>query len=260
VESRSLSDKVYSSLRLSILGDDFPPGSPLRIEKLAKELGVSTTPVREALTRLSADGLVDLEHNKTPVVASIAKDEIRQLYAIRRLIEPYFARHLMTKMIEDISLRKEALKIKNEIEEVLDYLVNNDSVPSRIYTKHIKIDHRFQELITQVEKEDLIGKLAALLNSYIFRLRMFTKQTSLGQKRDRVQAVSLEHLRIIDELLEGNAKKLDEAIQEHLRCSESRSLGAYQETIASGDGCFYKALDANAPKSVLDTWVMDNKR
>ncbi len=229
VVSETLSDKVYNAIRLSILRDDFPPGYTLCIEDLATELGVSTTPVREALARLSGDGLVDLEPNKKPIVASISRDEITHLYSIRRLLEPYFARLLMREMRKDAALRKPLLKIRDDIERILDRLDTLPTAP-QFYVGYMKIDHRLQEVVTQAKDVGMIGRLSALINNYVYRLRMFSKETPLPQRVDRMRVVCKEHLRILDGLLEGDSKAVDKAIVEHLTLSEIRSLRALEET------------------------------
>lgn len=228
VESGSLSDKVYSALRLSILGDDFPPGSPLHIEKLAKELGVSTTPVREALARLSSDGLVDLKRNKKPVVTTINLDEIHQLYAIRRLLEPYFARRLMPKVEKDASLRKLLLELRKDIEGVLECLNTTSPLP-HFYGKYMKVDHRFQKILSQAEEGGVAGKLTDLVNNYVFRLRLFSKGASFAQKTERMRMVCREHIRILDALLDDDPQAVEESIIEHLTLAEKRSLRVVKE-------------------------------
>jgi DNA-binding GntR family transcriptional regulator len=84
----SVVDRVYAVLRERILSGDLPHHAKLRQEDLAAELGVSRTPVREALGRLAADGLVELLPNRGARVADITTEDMRGSYEARLIIEP----------------------------------------------------------------------------------------------------------------------------------------------------------------------------
>lgn len=80
---------VYGEIRRRILSGALMPGAKVNQEALAPELGVSVTPVREAVRRLLAEGLVELEAHKTMVVAPLSLSELREIYEIRLRLEPY---------------------------------------------------------------------------------------------------------------------------------------------------------------------------
>jgi DNA-binding GntR family transcriptional regulator len=81
-------DTVYQTLRDRIIDGDYPPGVRMSQDGLASELNVSRTPLREALHRLEADGLVVAEANRGMEVAPISDGQVEQCYAIRLLVEP----------------------------------------------------------------------------------------------------------------------------------------------------------------------------
>ena len=83
----SLQKRVYQRLKTNILTNKYPPGTQMNIDQLASELGVSQTPVREALAMLKHDGLVVTDYYKTPIVSIIEEDTVRELYEIRKLLE-----------------------------------------------------------------------------------------------------------------------------------------------------------------------------
>ncbi|MDD2380055.1 MAG: GntR family transcriptional regulator, partial [Aminobacterium colombiense] len=70
---QSLGDQVFETLKEKIVNNEYKPGELMQIDKLASELGVSTTPVREALLRLEGMGLVSIERNKGAVVTQVSK-------------------------------------------------------------------------------------------------------------------------------------------------------------------------------------------
>jgi DNA-binding GntR family transcriptional regulator len=81
------SDIAYQRLREEIVGWTLPPGTPLAEVELSERLGVSRTPVREALSRLTAEGLVVGTQGRTAIVAPITHDDVRRLYELREALE-----------------------------------------------------------------------------------------------------------------------------------------------------------------------------
>jgi DNA-binding GntR family transcriptional regulator len=89
---QSVADQVYAVLRERIAGGEIERGSRLHQEDLAAEFGVSRTPVREALRRLAAEGLVDLFANRGARVATATDEQLRSSYETRLVVEPGAAR------------------------------------------------------------------------------------------------------------------------------------------------------------------------
>ena len=82
-------EAVYHELTVRILDGRMEPGSTVNQEALAAALGVSITPLREALRRLESDGLVRLEAHRTLTVAPLSAHEFRELYAVRLQLDPF---------------------------------------------------------------------------------------------------------------------------------------------------------------------------
>src|SRR4249920_728819 len=88
----SVVDHVYASLRERILAGDLPRGTRLRQAALAEELGVSRTPLREALRRLSTEGLVEFSPNRGATVSELDFGDMRHAWSARVALEPGAAR------------------------------------------------------------------------------------------------------------------------------------------------------------------------
>lgn len=86
------SDQAYAQLKQLIVRGIIPPGRRLRESELARSLGVSRTPVREALRRLAVEGLVHLRPGRTAVVSGLDPTVIRELYSVRAVLEGMAAR------------------------------------------------------------------------------------------------------------------------------------------------------------------------
>ncbi|HST25751.1 MAG TPA: GntR family transcriptional regulator [Gaiellaceae bacterium] len=89
---RNASAVATELIREAIIDGRLPPGQRLKEEELARELGISRTPVREALLILQSEGLVGAEPNKGAVVRSHDADDLEDMYQLRALLEGYAAR------------------------------------------------------------------------------------------------------------------------------------------------------------------------
>lgn len=84
-------EKAYSTIRSGILHGDFPAGSRITEQEIAEQSGVSRTPVREALRRLQAEGLLHFVPNQGAVVASWSGRDIEEIFELRAMLESYTA-------------------------------------------------------------------------------------------------------------------------------------------------------------------------
>lgn len=104
----STADVLAARLRDEIADGTLVPGQALRQEELAARLGVSRSPLREALRQLQAQGLIVYEPNRGAVVSALTPDDIRQIYEIRRLLEPAVLRLAIPKLTPEHIARARA--------------------------------------------------------------------------------------------------------------------------------------------------------
>lgn len=109
-ERRALVDKLASQLHARVLSGELPSGTRLRQEALAEEFGVSRTPVREALRKLEAGGLVELQPHRGAVVRGLSPREIRDAYEVRAALEALAARLAAER------INREQLKRLNQVQ------------------------------------------------------------------------------------------------------------------------------------------------
>jgi DNA-binding GntR family transcriptional regulator len=100
----SLADRVYQALRGQVVSGGLPTGQPLREPALAALLGVSRTPVREALGRLASEGLLESD-GRSFVVPSLSETDIDDIYELRLLLEPEALRQVATRIKAGSQLR-----------------------------------------------------------------------------------------------------------------------------------------------------------
>ncbi len=104
-DKKTLTDKVYESLREDILTNRLPPGQSLQEASIARALDVSRGPVREALRKLASEGLVNLEPRRGASVSSLTKEEFLDAYRVREALE-VLAIQLATARLEAADIEK----------------------------------------------------------------------------------------------------------------------------------------------------------
>lgn len=114
--SRTAHQFVYETLRRLILSGELGGGARLVQADLAKQLGVSTTPVREALRDLATEGLIRLDPHRGAVVRELDDAEVREIYQLRRLLEPLSIRYAVEGMSEAALDAAESLANQMEVE------------------------------------------------------------------------------------------------------------------------------------------------
>lgn len=112
--STSATDRAYEALKLEILHNRLPPGTPISHDTIATQLQISRTPVREAILRLEREGLIEIRPRQGTFVAPLDLHRIRELYAIRRLLEGEAARlatpHIPAEELDALARQLKSIK------------------------------------------------------------------------------------------------------------------------------------------------------
>jgi DNA-binding GntR family transcriptional regulator len=134
-------EKAYRAIRESILRKSHPPGTRLKEEHLAAEIGVSRTPVREALRRLHIEGWVEFVPNQGAFVPSWTAEEVEEIFTLRELLESYGA-SLAARRVTNEDIAK-LLTVCDELDRVIE-----DAGPTLIETS-CQLNEEFHRLIAQ---------------------------------------------------------------------------------------------------------------
>ena len=142
LETRPLSEQAYVVLRNRILTGALPHGSRLNIDTAASELGISGTPVRDAINRLALDGLVQVRRRLGTIVIGFSPKEVQDINQFRLLLEPSICEHVAANASDEfihglqVSVQElEAMDLDNLYEDVDRYLAwaeNNQAFHTRI--------------------------------------------------------------------------------------------------------------------------------
>lgn len=228
ISRETLQEKVYESIKDSIVKNDLMPGDVLSIDALAEDLGVSPTPVREALAKLSAQGLVENARNKKARVAPISREDILQTYEVRKLLEPYATKVAAEEVANDSKLSRELERLKEialDIQEVADQGPLNSSQ----YEDYVEVDLGLEETLEMALGDTLLNKMLKQVRNHSLRIRSFTEASSDKNVPEVVKANNEEHLEIINCILEEDFEKSAEAVRQHLNSAENRTLNALED-------------------------------
>jgi DNA-binding GntR family transcriptional regulator len=206
--SSGLVEEVVARIRQDIGSMKIEPGGRISVDNLAREFGVSQTPIREALSRLEALGLVTKRYLVGYCCApKLTRDKFDKLYEVRLLLEPYVARLAAGNMSVD-SL--------TELEVVL-----NDMEPARAgesvasYQHFADQDALFHAMIAAGSGNELAADALARLHTHmhIFRLRFHSEVTN---------EAFLEHKLLVDILRARSGGAAEGAMREHIQRSYER--------------------------------------
>jgi DNA-binding GntR family transcriptional regulator len=224
----TLSEKVYQYIEELIVSNRLLPGQILSIDGLAKNFGVSTTPVREAIAALISAGLIERESHKHIRVSEIKEDDVRQAYEARRLLEPYAASLSAKKACTDSALRNRLHDVKQEAER-LEQIARTAPLTPFQYDTYVKIDLLLHDIILDTFRDTLLGNLLRLVGSRSLRLRSFCEASAAIPDMTVIRKINSEHIAIIKAMLDGDQEGLQKAIRDHLDGAEDRTLNALKK-------------------------------
>jgi len=155
---------VITSLREAILNGYFEPGEKLDQDLIAEELGVSRTPVREALKRLESEGFVEVRPHYGAFIAEVSRQDIREIYEIRTLLEAEVVRQV-TPVIPEPVLDE----LERSLAETWAQFDAGDSA------KHFENDVSFHETIISFAENKLLREILDSLTNRISVVRRFAQ-------------------------------------------------------------------------------------
>ncbi|NLJ88913.1 MAG: GntR family transcriptional regulator [Epulopiscium sp.] len=197
----SLQGRVFHKIREDILNGKYKSGDSIKEVVVSKELGVSRTPVREALKQLELEGLVISIPNKGTVVAGITEQDIIDIYAIRSLIEGLAARWAA------IRISEEQLKQLEEIIELTEFYASKHNV------EHLhELDTQFHEIIYEASNSKPLKHILSDFHIYVQRARM---ESIAIPGRDLKSAQ--EHKAILKALKGRNPEEAEKLTNQHVK-------------------------------------------
>lgn len=205
---------VYDSLRQAILDGSIPPGERLVESELAETLNVSRMPVREAIRKLEAEGLVEHQPRKGAVVKAFSEEDILEIYTLREAMEALAAVQAVRRATEEEIRRLE--KAMDEIDRLCDLGEKADAAEvfeaNRVFSEGVIAACHMPRLIQ-------------VINTYKEYLERFRRVTLADSSRREL--VRREHRGILEAIRDRDEKRAEALTREHIR----GALEAYLKSI-----------------------------
>ena len=219
MSNESLKQQAYNAIKDKILTCEYAPGAYLSENILIEHLGMSRTPIRDALGRLEQEGLVEIQPKRGIWVRNITFKDINNIFEFRRVIEVY-------------AMKNHAYKIdRGVIRQIYDRMQNLDiSNLDSVY----ELDDHFHELIIRSTYNEYLIPAYLATENQIHRLRILT---AIGHSNsNRMYTARIEHLTILNAMLNGDYTAATQALIDHLNnsCQSSYALLTQDMQISIG--------------------------
>jgi DNA-binding GntR family transcriptional regulator len=196
----TLKNKAYSIIKNKILTGILPPSSPVSEKELMEEIGVSRTPIREALFRLENENLVKVFPKRGIFVTGISEKEIVDIYNMRACIE-----------VQAVRMATPNMDAKEDIDPFYDIFSRPDYSPA--YEEHIDIDRRLHLRIANRSGNKYLEQVIAEMYDLSSRIRYLHISAYSGK---RLGQSRIEHLDILDKMRARKTVLAEKAIRKHI--------------------------------------------
>lgn len=196
-------EKAYAYLRENILIDPAVQGKFLNEQELAAEIGVSRTPVREALLLLVSDGLVELIPQRGAYVPPVTGREMSELMELRGVLESHAARLVIEERRVPAQTMQDTLNQQAKLPQDLN---------PEAAQEFIRLDTLFHQQLIDAAGNELISRTYSKLHVR----QVLVGVSALFRTGGRREQVCAEHQDILDALVSGDAAKAQKAIDHHL--------------------------------------------
>ena len=198
--SRPLYEEVADQLRVRIFAHDLAPGAWIDEQTLAKEFGISRTPLREAIKVLAAEGLITMKLRRGAYVTEVNRGDLEQIFTILSLLEGQAAKEAATKAQE---------KDLNELDDM--HLRLEKAAADRNLDQFFEVNVRFHERIIAIANNPWMTGVIADLRK-VLKLQ---RKDSLS-RTGRLQSSLSEHREILKALLKRDPIAAEQAMRTHL--------------------------------------------
>jgi DNA-binding GntR family transcriptional regulator len=199
--ARTAHEYAHEALRTAILNGTLSSGARLIQNDLAVELGVSTTPVREALRDLATEGLVVFDPNRGALVRRLDVAEVEEVYELRMALEPIMVRRVIEKVTDEQLARADALRLQMEASaDMADWA---------------DLNRRYHAVFNEVEAG---SRLATILGSLRDTATPYVR-LSLGARPQQVPQANSEHTELLRLFRARDVEAAVELTLQHLRAT-----------------------------------------
>jgi DNA-binding GntR family transcriptional regulator len=194
-----LSDKAYQLIRQRIITLELAPLSAIDEQALMEDLQLGRTPIREALQRLSSEGLVFFAPRRGIFVADISITDLQKIFELRLVLEGFCARLAAQRATPE------------QLATMVGIIEDLKRVPEGDSKALMAIDERYHELLYEAGDNQFLAEILKRLHALSFRL-WYLVLDRLGD----VQSAMEQHIPITQALQEGDGARAEELLQQHI--------------------------------------------
>jgi DNA-binding GntR family transcriptional regulator len=213
IKDNSISEVVYQSIYKQILSGKLRPNDRLTEQAISESMGISRAPVREALKRLAEDRLIVLKPRSGCFVADLPKEEIEEIYEIRKRLESM----AMEFAFENLNLEniKDLKKQFSEAEKLK---------PHEMVKMEVKLDAKLHGLIIEKANcpnlKEMLEKLRARVEVFRIKEANYTQRAKKALK---------EHMKILNAIISGNMSNAVDELHNHIENTKNNVLNTLEE-------------------------------
>lgn len=212
VDHKPLRELVFETLREAIISGKLKPGQRLMEVQVAEALGVSRTPVREAIRMLELEGFVVMMPRKGAYVADISIKDITSVFEIRRALEGLAA---------ELAAERASPEHLEKLERLLVELA--DCVEREDVARFVELDTKFHETVYEASRNERLAPILSLLREQIQRFRTRTLSNP-----GRMRVAHDEHRALVEALADRDAERARQLASEHIESAENLLMALIQ--------------------------------
>lgn len=199
----SRADLAYGAIRAAITGGKYPPGSRMREAEIAGSLGISRTPVRDALGRLESEGLLVAAPRRGLIVADLDPERVAEIYAVRQVLSGLAAR-LAAQHASDAAIRT--------MRDILDReaRVDRDDV-----SQLVQLNSLFHRVVSTAARNRYLGEMLGAVET---SLALLPRSTYLLPRQ--ANAALKQHRTIVDAIARRQPDVAERTSSDHVRSAE----------------------------------------
>lgn len=198
---KPLREVVYGELKRQIMIGEIPPRTRMMEISLAEKMGVSRTPIREAIRKLEKEGLVTIEPRKGAYASDISIKEMVDVFDVREYLEGTAA------SLAAIKITREGKKELEEIAEKFKEAVNKGDIK-----EIVRYDEKFHKYIVKCTDNKTLIKLTSQVQDLSLRFRYIYYLDF-----SRFKHIPTEHMEIVEAIFKGDQNKARDEMSKHIR-------------------------------------------
>ena len=213
---KSLQEQAYDYLKTQILEDAFQDGTIYSETKLAEEIGISRTPLRNALQRLNQEGFIDIFPSKGFTLRVFSEKDVIELFQIRTAIEGFSA-SMLARDCNTAPARATIVALDEILVKMAQIIETTYDIKS-----FYEIDQKFHIIMVDYVENN---EFSTLFRTYLYRMKKLALNSLRSE--NRLNTTLKEHTEILNAIKAGSVTKVYDAILTHMQSSTVINLKRY---------------------------------